>query len=123
MLELIKTYNSSDWNNQLNVFKLKHDSIENYYSSKKKMLMKPININSNTYHFSSGLHYSLQKAILEEFAPRFAPDCTCLYVGDSTNRDLIKDEKTLHELGINFSIHNKLPDIVLYIPSKNWLYL
>ena len=34
-------------------------------------------------------HNRLQKAILEEFTPRFASGSECLYVGDTTHRDMV----------------------------------
>ena len=37
----------------------------------------------------------LQKAIIEEFAPRFAPHSECLYVGDTIEKDLVKNIKLL----------------------------
>ena len=39
--------------------------------------------------FDPGPHNRLQKAILEEFTPRFAPGSECLYVGDTTHRDMV----------------------------------
>ncbi|WP_249536794.1 BsuBI/PstI family type II restriction endonuclease [Prevotella denticola] len=39
--------------------------------------------------FDPGSHNRLQKAILEEFAPRFAPGSECLYVDDTTHRDMV----------------------------------
>ena len=41
--------------------------------SKKKMTMMPVRINGADFQFSTGKHNELQKAIIEEFAPRFAP--------------------------------------------------
>ena len=52
------------------------------YASKKKMTMMPVKINGAGFQFSAGKHNELQKAIIEEFAPRFAPNAECLYVGD-----------------------------------------
>ena len=60
--------------------------------------------------------------ILEEFAPRFAPISKCLYVGDTSQKDLHKDAKLLHQLGFSITLHDKMPDIVLYRKDKNWLY-
>lgn len=39
--------------------------------------------------FDPGPHNRLQKAILEEFTPRFAPGSECLYVGDTMHRDMV----------------------------------
>ena len=64
----------------------------------------------------------LQKAIIEEFAPRFAPNTECLYVGDTTEKDLVKNVEKLQELGFAITLHDKMPDVVLYSEEKNWLY-
>lgn len=52
-------------------------------------------INETAYTFSPGKHNALQKAILEEFAPRFAPGAICLYVGDTTNKNLVENQTLL----------------------------
>ena len=84
--------------------------------------MMPVRINKEELKFSPGKHNALQRAIIEEFAPRFAPDCECLYVGDTIKKDLIKNEGKLAELGFKISVHDKMPDVVLYIENKNWIY-
>lgn len=60
--------------------------------------------------------------IIEEFAPRFAPGCSCLYVGDTIEKDLIKDTDMLSKLGFSITLHDKMPDVVLYCQEKNWIY-
>ena len=44
----------------------------------KKMTMMPVCINGNDFQFSVGKHNELQKVVIEEFAPRFAPHSECL---------------------------------------------
>ena len=122
MLELIKSFGTDDWAENLNRFIANHDSLIDLYASKRKMRKMPVRINGAEFTFSSGKHNQLQKAIIEEFAPRFAPDSECLYVGDTTAKDLVKNEKKLHELGFEITLHDKMPDVVLYSESKNWLY-
>lgn len=82
----------------------------------------PVKINGKDYTFSSGKHNQLQKAIIEEFAPRFAPLSECLYVGDTTNKDLVKNTEKLSKLGFEITLHDKMPDVVLYCEDKNWIY-
>ena len=122
MLELIKSFGTDDWAENLNRFIANHDSLIDLYASKRKMRKMPVRINGAEFTFSSGKHNQLQKAIIEEFAPRFAPDSECLYVGDTTAKDLVKNEEKLHELGFEITLHDKMPDAVLYSESKNWLY-
>ena len=81
----------------------------------------PVRVNGQDLRFSPGKHNQLQKAILEVFAPRFAKGFECLYVGDSSDRDLYKNNKRLQELGFDITL-DVLPDVVLYVPEKKWLF-
>lgn len=74
------------------------------------------------FNFSTGKHNQLQKAIIEEFAPRFAPNSECLYVGDTIEKDLVKNVDKLMELGFEITLHDKMPDVVLYREDKDWIY-
>ena len=82
----------------------------------------PVQINGADYTFSTGDHNLLQKAIIEEFAPRFAQNCMCLYVGDTIEKDLVKNTEKLNTLGFEITLHDKMPDVVLYREDKQWLY-
>lgn len=99
-----------------------HESLIQQYASKKTVQRMPVKINGQDFTFSPGRHNQLQKAIIEEFAPRFAPNSECLYVGDSDNRDMYKNEDKLKELGFSITLHDKMPDVVLYREEKDWIY-
>ena len=45
------------------------------------MEMMPVQIDGTEILLSPGPHNALQRDIIEQFAPRFAPGCTCLYMG------------------------------------------
>ena len=64
----------------------------------------------------------MQKAIIEDFAPRFAPNSECLYVGDTIKKDLVKNVGKLTELGFEITLHDKMPDVVLYSEDRDWIY-
>lgn len=119
-LEVIRNINISK--KVLNAFKQNHQSLIEIYASKKEMEKLPVRINGEVFAFSAGKHNQLQKAIIEEFAPRFAPNSECLYVGDTTQKDLVKQEERLKELGFTITLHDKMPDVVLYRADKNWVY-
>ena len=99
MLDLIRSYGTSAWADKKEEFLAAHESLISMYESKRSMLKMPVNINGSSFTFSPGKHNELQKAIIEEFAPRFAPNSECLYVGDTIEKDL-----------------------VLYRADKNWIY-
>lgn len=99
-----------------------HESLISIYASKKKFQKIPVTINGKDLSFSVGKHNELQKAIIEEFGARFAPGAECLYVGDTIEKDLVKNEKRLSELGFEITLHDKMPDVMLYREDKDWLY-
>lgn len=121
-LMLIKKMQTQEWKKSVDRFLKYHERLVDIYSSKKKMTMMPISINGADFSFSVGKHNELQKAIIEEFAPRFAPNSECLYVGDTIEKDLVKNIDKLAELGFEITLHDKMPDVVLYREDKNWIY-
>ena len=46
----------------------------------------------------------------------------CLYVGDTIEKDLVKNTEKLTELGFEITLHDKMPDVFLYREDKNWIY-
>lgn len=103
-------------------FMSRHQSLKDIYASKKQMQKMPVKINNQDFTFSPGKHNQLQKAIIEEFAPRFAPNSECLYVGDTIVKDLVKNVEKLNDLGFEITLHDKMPDVVLYREDKDWIY-
>lgn len=106
----------------LTAFLENHTQLVDIYASKKVMQKMPVHINGADFLFSAGKHNQLQKAIIEEFAPRFAPNSECLYVGDTVQKDLVKNQNKLQELGFDITLHDKMPDVVLFSEEQNWLF-
>ena len=122
MLLLIKAFKSELWKKYRDNFLESHQSLIDLYSSKKAVRKMPVKINGDDFTFSPDKHNQLQKFIIEEFAPRFAENSECLYVGDTIQKDLVKNEEKLKELGFEITLHDKMPDVVLYSEDKNWIY-
>lgn len=121
-LHLLQRWNTEKWKEEFDRYAIYHQKLIDIYASKKKMTMMPVKINNQDFTFSVGKHNELQKAIIEEFAPRFAPECECLYVGDTIAKDLVKNETKLRDLGFEITLHDKMPDVVLYKEDRNWIY-
>lgn len=122
MLNLVKSFGTDNWAKKKENFLSSHESLISMYESKRSIRKMPVNINGSDFTFSPGDHNRLQKAIIEEFAPRFAPNSECLYVGDTTEKDLVKNVAKLNELGFEITLHDKMPDVVLYRADENWIY-
>lgn len=123
-LETIKTFQSRKWKNSVKQFKNQIGELKVKYSKKRKMSRVPIKLqNGKVLQLSPGKHNEVQAAIVEEFASRFAKGSVLLYLGDTENKDLHVDKEKLKSIGIPITEHSKLPDVVIYDESKNWLYL
>ncbi len=121
-LSLIQTFGCPSFQDALKEYSIHHERLIDIYASKKRMRMMPVLINGQELHFSPGKHNELQRAIIEQFAPRFAPNSESMIVGDTIMKDLIIQKEKLEKLGFKISLHEKMPDVVLYRADKNWLY-
>ena len=109
-------------NNSLTAFLSSHETLCEIYASKRRVQKMPVLINNKDFTLSPGKHNELQKNILEEFAPRFAPNSECLYVGDTIQRHLVLNSDKLSSLGFEITLHDKMPDVILYREDRDWIY-
>lgn len=121
-LEVFRAYGSDEWKEKLQGFISKVGTLSEEYAQNREMVKIPVKVNDEDLQFSPGKHNELQKAIIEEFAPRFAPNAEVLYVGDTAKKDLVKNTDKLQKLGVRITAHDKLPDVVLYRDDKDWIY-
>ena len=75
------------------------------------------------YRLSPGPHNEIQKAVIEEFLPRFSKGAEVLYIGDASEKALHVDDAGLRDVGIREMDRGVLPDIVAYEADRNWLFL
>jgi type II restriction enzyme len=122
--ELVVTYKTSDWNESLTAFNKNRPSLAVILSRLRNLSKIPVTLpNGKPLELSLGEHNILQKAIIEEFLPRFGADCEVLYVGDTSNKILYIEEEELKNLKFFELSHEELPDIIAFSRKKNWLYL
>lgn len=122
--ELIQTYGTPAWEESLETFMSERPALDKLLARQRNLTKVPIKLPSGaSIFFSSGKHNDLQKAIIEEFLPRYGYGCEVLYVGDTADKFLVIDEQRLKELNFFELLHEELPDIVAYSPQRNWLYL
>lgn len=124
-LEVVRAYGTEAWSGAAAQFVARHGSLAAAYAGhRSRGEYVPIRLpNGTELQLSPGAHNTVQKAVVEEFAPRFAPDAVVLYIGDTAKKNVIMDGLALEELGFRANEHDKLPDIVLFRRGKNWLYL
>ena len=62
-------------------------------------------------------------AIVNQFAPRFAPGSKVVYVGDMGDGGVEYDKRYLAKLGVSVLDRGKMPDVVLHYKEKGWFLL
>ncbi|MEZ5426669.1 MAG: BsuBI/PstI family type II restriction endonuclease [Pyrinomonadaceae bacterium] len=123
-LEVLRSFNTKMWSQNLKSYLSQRQTLVEQYAKERDLTQIPIKISQDKeISVSPGKHSQLIKAIIEEFAPRFAPDGVLIYVGDTRSKWSYFDRETLAELGVNVDSHGKMPDVVIYFTAKNWLIL
>ncbi|MDR3327408.1 MAG: hypothetical protein LBT04_04685 [Prevotellaceae bacterium] len=121
---LIVKYRTKEWQNELYVFNSNKPQLSEVLARKRNLVKIPVKLpNGKLLKLSLGQHNVLQKAIIEEFLPRFGSDCAVFYIGDTLDKILHIEEKELNALNFFELLHNELPDIIAYSKKNNWLYL
>ena len=121
-LAVVKTYGDSAWQRAVASFREEQGTLLASYRRERSFNKVPVQLSTGTVLLSPGQHNELQRAVVEEFSPRFVPGGMLLYLGDTTRKHLVVDREQLTELGIPITAHDKLPDIILYDRTRNWLF-
>lgn len=92
-------------------------------SSKQNISTVPLTMpNGTELKLGPGQHNALQRAVVEQFRPRFAPESDVLYLGDADNRTIVSNQSKLDELGLVIDTRGSLPDIVLLDDKRGWVF-
>ena len=123
-LTLLRSFGTSKWSSNLTKYLTQNKSLAAKYAMVRKQKLIPVQIApGKKIKLSPGEHSKLIRAIIEDFAPRFAPDSVLVYAGDTGEKWGYFDEVLLTKLGVEVDAHGKMPDVVLHFVKKNWLLL
>ena len=123
-LDVVRSFGTPDWESRLELFRNQQASLITILRRERASHLIPVKLPDGvTHHLSPGTHNKVQVAVIEEFAPRFAPGAHLLYLGDTAKKSLFLDQARLSSLGITVTEHDKLPDVMLYDENRKWLYL
>jgi hypothetical protein len=123
-LQVVRAYGSPKWKKEVKWFVDHVGTLQEKYLGKRKYDLVPVTLSDGTELFlSAGKHNEVQAAVIQEFAPRFAPGAQVLYLGDTAKKDFLLNVEVLKQMGVPMDNHSKLPDLVIYDAKKRWLYL
>ena len=122
--KLLRNYSTDGWQEMVQESLKDVETIGKKLAAKRDIAKVQVKLaKDKTLEFSPGEHNDLQKAIIEEFLPRYGYEAEVLYVGDTSDKYLYLEKKKLQNLNFFEISHEQLPDVVAYSKSKNWLYL
>lgn len=94
------------------------------YAAARNMQRIPVTLpDGAAVTLSPGGQSILLAAMLSDFAPRFTPGASVLYIGDTDGQSPVYDEPALAALGVVLDKHGKLPDLIMYDAARDWLVL
>ena len=124
LLMVLKTYGTPQYESLLDAYRQQRQSLAQMYARERDMMLIPLELpNGKTIQLSAGDHSQLIKDIVLNFGSRYVPGGVLVYAGDTGNKHGYFDIALLASLGVTLDNHGKLPDVVMFNPSKNWLFL
>jgi hypothetical protein len=123
-LELLSSYETSEFDRRLAAYLGDLPGLRTQYERARAHHQIPVTLpDGGAVSLTPGGQNLLIKQVIEEFCPRFTPAAHVLYIGDASRRDPIFEEEALKDLGVELDKHGKLPDLIVYLPGKEWLVL
>ena len=121
---IVRQYGSTGWLGRARKFMAGRATVAERLSQERSIPRVPIIIDSTRkLSFSPGPHNQLQKAVVEQFLPRYGFGAEILYLGDTEKRHAIYEKEKLLALGFPELPSGKLPDIVAFSTRRGWFYL
>ncbi len=123
-LALLRTFGTNAWHDMLTEYLAQRETLIARYAKERDQNRVPVQISpGKEITLTPGEHSELIRAIIEDFAPRFAPGSALIYAGDTGDKWGYFDAVSLAALGVEVDSHGKMPDVVLHFIERNWLLL
>jgi len=123
-LALLRSFGTPLWHDCLTDYLSSRETLAEKYAMVREQSRIPVKIApGKEITLSPGEHSELIRAIVEDFAQRFAPGSVLIYAGDTGDKWGYFDAPLLAQLGVDLDSHGKMPDVVLHYVERNWLLL
>jgi len=123
-LALLHTFGAPAWHYSLAAYLAERTTLVARYAKAREQVRIPVEIEAGQeITLSPGEHSELIRAIIRDFAPRFAPGSVLVYAGDTGEKWGYFNAALLAGLGVVVESHGKMPDVVFHYAANNWLLL
>lgn len=122
--DLFRKFGTPAWKKALAAFRLAYPRLDEKLMRKRDQKKIPVQLPEGvSIKLLAGSHNDIQKAIIEEFLPRFVPGAEVLYIGDASQKTVFIKKERLQELNFFELAHDRLPDIVAFDAKHGWFFL
>lgn len=123
-LEVLRAYGTDAWQSATDRYLADLPGLKARYAAAREMDRIPLALpDGSIFALTPGGQNVLLKAMVEDFCPRFMPGGQVLYIGDAGDKWALFERETLSSLNVEVDEHGKMPDLVIYLPDRNWLVL
>lgn len=123
-LALLQTLEQPDFDQRLREYLVDVPGLIEMYARARELHRIPVTFpDGRAVTLSPGGQNPLLKKMVEEFCPVFTPGAQVLYIGDADTKWAVFEEQALASLEVVVDQHGKMPDLVVYMPDKDWLVL
>lgn len=122
-LSLARTYETDSYSRALADYLAERPGQINRHAAARLIERLPVSFGGRQLMLSPGGQNELIKQILEVFCPRFTPGAQIVYVGDADDKWVMNEIAFFESLGIDLDLHGAMPDVVAWMPDKQWLLL
>jgi hypothetical protein len=124
LFQVLRTFETIQYEPMLQTYLQQRQTLAQMYARERAMAMIPLQLpDGQTIMLSAGDHSQLIKDIVLDFGARYVPGGLLVYAGDTGNKHGFFDVELLASLGVRLDNHGKLPDVVIYNPTNNWIFL
>ena len=123
-VDVLRKRDSAQWESAVKAYLVNRPGLVAMYAREREQDLIPVTLLDGTeVELTPGGQNVLLKLIVEEFCARWTPGGQILYIGDAGKDDPVFEEQALGDLGIALDKHGKFPDLIVYLPDRNWLVL
>lgn len=123
-LELIRTVGETGHAALLQSYLAEVPGLKATYDAARQMNRIPVTLPGGAaLTLSPGGQNILIKQMIDDFCANFTPGGEVLYVGDADAKWAVFEQEELEKLGVTVNQHGKMPDLIVYMPDREWLVL
>ncbi len=123
-LDVLRVYGTDSWQSATDRYLADLPGLKARYAAAREMNRIPLTLpDGSIFTLTPGGQNVLLKAMVEDFCPRFTPGGQVLYIGDAGDKWALFEREALSSLNVEVDEHGKMPDLVIYLPNRNWLVL